>query len=83
MDTVIDYKYDFIGLANKLNDQGLIDNSKFIVLENGNWKLIDKADNPLTSDFKQPIYDYNDSHVILSIGNSYQIFNYHNKALSS
>lgn len=83
MDTVIDYKYDFIGLANKLNDQGLIDNSKSIVLENGNWKLIDKADNPLTSDFKQPIYDYNDSHVILSIGNSYQIFNYHNKALSS
>ena len=83
INTIIDYKYDFIGLANNLNADGKLDNSKLIVSEDGKWKLVDKNDNALTVNFAQPIYDYNDSHVVLSIGNSYQIFNYNNQALSS
>lgn len=78
---IIDYKYDFIGLINKQVDEKL-DSSKFVVLENSNWKLIDINDNTLTANFSQPIYDYNDSHVILTLGGSYKIYSYASKPLS-
>ena len=59
--------YDFIGVANHLED-GKLDSSRFAVLSNNEWKLIDASNNNLTKNFQDEIYDY--SNYALALHNS-------------
>lgn len=59
--------YDFIGVANHLED-GKLDSSRFVALSNNEWKLIDASNNNLTKNFQDGIYDY--SNYALALHNS-------------
>ena len=78
----IEDEYDFIGAAGHLID-GTLDSSKFAVLKNNKWQLINTENTALTSEFENPIYDYSDYAVALynETSNKYYLVNFQNESL--
>lgn len=78
----IEDEYDFIGAAGHLVD-GKLDSSKFAVLKNNKWQLINTENTALTSEFENPIYDYSDYAVALynETSNKYYLVNFQNESL--
>lgn len=78
----IEDEYDFIGAAGHLID-GKLDSSKFAVLKNNKWQLINTENTALTSEFENPIYDYSDYAVALynETSNKYYLVNFQNESL--
>ena len=68
--SIIPFEYEFIGLKNNL------DTTKFIVLKDNNWYLLDESLNKLTSDFTDPIVDYNMDYIITNNQNNIKIYDY-------
>lgn len=79
---VLEDEYDFIGVANHITD-GKLDSSKFAVLKNNKWQLIDIENTALTEELDNPIYDYSDYSIALysETTNKYYLVNYQNKLL--
>lgn len=77
---IVDYKYKFIGLTNKI-DNGVLDNKVFVVLENNTWHLIDKDGNNISVDFTNEIYDYVSNIVITKNNNYYNVYNFNGEAV--
>lgn len=69
--------YDFIGVANHVENSKL-DSSKFAVLANNEWKLIDASNNALSRTFQDAIYDYSDYALALhnAKDNNYYLADY-------
>ena len=78
----IEDEYDFIGAAGHLID-GKLDSSKFAVLKNNKWQLINTENTALTSELENPIYDYSDYAVALynETSNKYYLVNFQNESL--
>ena len=78
----IEDEYDFIGAAGHLVD-GKLDSSKFAVLKNNKWQLINTENTALTSEFENSIYDYSDYAVALynETSNKYYLVNFQNESL--
>ena len=78
----IEDEYDFIGAAGHLID-GKLDSSKFAVLKNNKWQLINTENTALTSEFENPIYDYSDYAIALynETSNKYYLVNFQNESL--
>ena len=78
----IEDEYDFIGAAGHLID-GKLDSSKFAVLKNNKWQLINTENTALTSEFENPIYDYSDYAVALynETSNKYYLVDFQNESL--
>lgn len=72
---VISEEYDFIGLANHL-ENGKLDSSKFVALKNNEWLLIDANNKALSTTFTNPIYDYSTKAVALYKDNNYYLSDY-------
>ena len=72
---VITEEYDFIGLANHL-ENGKLDSSKFVALKNNEWLLIDANNKALSTAFTNPIYDYSTKAVALYKDNNYYLSDY-------
>ena len=77
---VFDEEYDFIGVANHL-ENGKLDSSKFVVLKDNKWKMIDGNNKALTAEFETPIYDYNDTVIAFYKNNSYFLSDYEDNNL--
>jgi len=78
-DIAIDYKYDFIGLHNEIEEgKTLLNNEVFVVNDSNGWKLISNTDEDKTTYFANPIYDYNDKYVI-----TVNRFNYYINGISN
>ena len=73
MSPVIPFEYNFIGLANHLNEDGSLKNSNFVVMKNSEWFIIDKDNKVISSKLKEQIIDYNSDYVITRNGNSLKI----------
>ena len=79
--TPIPCDYDYISIPAHLNDSTL-DSSKFIVLTNSTWKILDNKNNVLATS-NEEIVDFNDSYYITYSG-GYNIYDYEgNKYLES
>ena len=78
----IEDEYDFIGAAGHLID-GKLDSSKFAVLKNNKWQLINTENTALTSEFENSIYDYSDYAVALynETSNKYYLVDFQNESL--
>ena len=73
---IIDYKYDFIGLHNELNEGNTLLKSDIFVIKNVNgWKLIDNKGLDKSSYITNQIHDYSDKYIITKVGNYYYINN--------
>lgn len=71
---VIDFKYDFIGVQNKLSENTTkLASDKFVVKSVEGWTLVNENDVIKASYFINPIYSYNDDYVITKNGNYYYI----------
>lgn len=72
---VIPFEYDFLGLANKINDKTL-NTDKFIGLKDSKWVLIDNNNSALSSYFEEPIIDYNNNYIITKNDNEINFYSY-------
>ncbi len=72
---VIKHDYDFLGLANRLNEVGELKTDILIARKNDKFMLINDKEEVLTAEFSILIYDFDDKHVILK-SNNYKVFDY-------
>lgn len=72
--TVIDFKYDYIGLHNdiKLGTKKL-DGSIFVVKDNNYWRLISNEGIEKSTLFTNEIFDYNERYVITKNNSNYNV----------
>ena len=71
---VINPEYDFIGLTNKINEEtNKINSDLFVVKNSEGWKLINSNNVKQSSDFINPIYDYNNKYVITAKNDIYYL----------
>jgi len=71
LSTLIDFKYQFMGLIDKDND------NLIVVKNNKGYFLIDYNDNTKTRVFSNEIVDYNDEYILIKTSNNkYSVFNY-------
>ena len=81
---VINYKYDFIGLHDKLADNSkLLDSDLFVVKDVNGWKIVNSNDVDKSTYFTNQIYDYNDKYVITKNNIYYYIYNSNSGSLLS
>lgn len=69
-------KYDYIGLSNTLNKNNKIESSRFAVLENNNWKLVDSDGKDLTTTYDKDIVSYDDKYIVLTDENQMYLMDY-------
>lgn len=80
----IDYKYTYIGVVNKLNDdKTMLKSDIFVVKDINGWKLITNRDIELSSYFLSEIYDYNNYYVITKSNSIFYLNNYSGTPLTS
>lgn len=73
LDTLIDFKYAYMGLIDKEKDN-------YIIVKDGRgYFLIDYSDKMVTKAYDSQIYDYNDTYVILKDDDKYSVFDYNGK----
>lgn len=78
MQVLVPYEYDFISIPNRVKD-GVLDTSRFIVLKNNDWSVIEDNEVLNKSPFKSPIVDFNDNYIVTSDGGTYyNIYDYNN-----
>ena len=80
--------YDFMGINDYYINKDIND-SRFVVLKDNNWFIIDKEGNKISEDNSLPIYDYDDKYIYYviitnGISNTYYIYDYKgNRVLST
>ena len=75
MSPILQVKYDYIAIPNKVTDD-VLDTSKFIVNEEGNWYIMDKDKKYNEIPFTDPIIDFNDKYIITKNNLGIQINDY-------
>ena len=76
VDVILDYKYNFIGVHNKIKDgSNSLDSDLFVVYDSNGWKLVSNSSEDKSSNFMNSIYDYNDKYVITLNNLKYYISN--------
>lgn len=71
---IINYKYDFIGLPNRMVNNSF-DIAKFIVKTQNKWLIIDDKENVLFEN-NSPIIDFNNQYIITKEDNNITIYDY-------
>ena len=72
IDTVINYTYDNLTSLEKKDNT-------LIAKKGSKYYLINLDDKTLTKAITRPIYDYDDAHLVVKNGNSYDLTDYENK----
>lgn len=75
MQPMINYKYDFIGIPNRVND-GVLDTSKFIAKSGSYWYVLESDGTYNHEAFREPIIDFNSKYVIVKNLGIYKIYDY-------
>lgn len=79
---VVDYEYDFIGLANFINNEtNEVMNDLYVVKKDKNWFLIDKTGAILTDPIEKEIASYNGQNIIVKDQLGYYFINYNNEEM--
>ncbi len=73
---ILPFDYDFIGISNKINEEGIIRSDKFIVLKDNKWFLVDNANSALTKKMDAPIIDYTNEYIFVKESERIKIYNY-------
>lgn len=77
---VVDFDYDFIGIANFVNtDENRIMNDLLVGYKDSNWYLIDANGAVLTDAIPNQIVSYNGKSIITKTQDGYQLINYQNQ----
>ncbi len=77
--TVIKIDYDFVGLANILDESGQLSSSYFIVKENNQWAIIDNEGDLMSNYLSYDIVSYNDLVISVKSGDTYYLYDYNGK----
>ena len=77
--TVLPFEYDYIGLLDDVNEDGILNSEKFITLKAGKWQIISSEKNALSTPINYPIINYTDEYIIAKDDNRYRIFDYEGK----
>lgn len=77
---ILPFEYDFIGLINTTGEDKLLLSDYFVVLQDGNWSIVDANGAVLTEQIPEEIVTYNGSYIItVDTLNNYHIVNYQNE----
>lgn len=77
---VVDFDYDFLGIANFVNeDENKIMKDLFVGYKNNSWYLLDANGAVLTDAVDKQIVSYNGKHIITKDDQGYYLVNYQNK----
>ncbi len=77
---IIPLDYEFIGLKNKLTEDGKLDTETFIVSKNSMWYLINQTNTTMCQAIDMPLVDYSPNYII-GYRDEYMIFNYNGERL--
>ena len=75
LESLIPFEYNFLGILNNFNEDEL-KTDIFIALKDERWFLINKENMPISSQYEEPIVDYNDNFVITKKNDRIKIYNY-------
>ena len=81
---VVDYKYDYIGVAKNIDSETKnLKSDLFVVKENDNWKIIDNTGEEKSDNMTNDIYDYTSKYIITKniTTNNYYLVDYENNQL--
>lgn len=78
LSSVLPFEYDFVGLINKVDDKGILNSDKFIVLKDSKWYIVDSDNSAITGYIDDPIIDYTDEYVISKNSERIRIHSYQN-----
>lgn len=76
INSILPFEYNFIGLINKMNDDGTLNTDTFIVNKDNKWSLISKENKKLSADFNAKIVDFNKDIIVTKNNEQYHIYNY-------
>ncbi len=76
INSILPFEYNFIGLINKMNDDGTLNTDTFIVNKDNKWSLISKENKKLSADFNAKIVDFNKDIIVTKNNERYHIYNY-------
>ena len=72
--TMIPFQYDFIGLTNDLNDDGLLSNEYFVIKSNISWAIVDDSGVVMSNYLTNEISSYNGLLIGIKAGNTYYLY---------
>ncbi len=76
----IPFKYDYIGLVNKIDSETeKIASSKYAVMKDKKWQLTDLNNAEFTSNIDGDIASYNEEYIILKNGSNYKLIDYNGR----
>lgn len=74
--TLTNFEYDYIGAHNKIVE-GVLDGTRFAVLKDNQWMIIDSSGSVVSTPLSEQIYDYNDYYIATNSGNgTYSLYSY-------
>lgn len=76
--SILPFEYDFISLPNKLLNDNVLDSSKFIVLKDSKWFIVNNENSAVSGKLDDPIIDLNDNYIFTKNNNQIRIFSYDN-----
>jgi len=72
----IDFEYDFVGLANKIDEDKNLRADEFIVKKDNKWYIVDNQNNAISGYIDDPIIEYNDRYIFSKNTESARIYSY-------
>lgn len=74
--------YDFIGVVDNLNDDGMLISDHFVALKENEWMIIDSSNAKLTKDIEDEIVTFNGTYIITKNENDLtHVVNYNNESV--
>lgn len=80
---LLDYDYDFLGLANHIDSEGLLDSTYLIAKKNNEWSLITITGDVITGPYSYPIVDFNSYIAVFYQNDSYYVYKYNSDDYST
>lgn len=81
---IVPMEYDFLGMANRINeDENKIMNDFIIAKKGENWYLIDNNNATLTEAIPNEIVSYNGKDIIVKTENGYELIDYNNEKIGT
>lgn len=78
LSSTLPFEYDFIGLINNTNNEGVLNTDKFIVQKNSKWYIVNNENSAITGQMEDPIVDYTNEYIFTKNGDKVRIYSYQN-----
>ncbi len=73
---ILEIKYDYVGMLDQVSRNNKILGDYFVVLEDGEWKILDRNEAELTSSITEPIVTFNGEYIITNQDGVYHVKDY-------